>query len=82
MKIIVKTYKGWAINTKSAEGHGLIGRYWWFEDHAPNIPKHLGGHITALFETRKEARRNLPGVRKAFPKARVEKVVVDISVQK
>jgi len=79
MKTIIKTYRGWAINTRSQEEHGLISRYWWFQEPPPIIPIHLRGHLTAIFETRKKARKNLPSVRGAFPKARVEHVTIDIS---
>ena len=78
--MIIKTYRGWAINTRSEEGHGLIGRYWWFDNQPPKIPVHLHGHITALFKTRRKAREYLYKVRGVFPKARVEHVTVDISI--
>lgn len=76
---IDKAYSGWAINLNSDEGHGLIGRFWWFGGF-PAIPDQLRGHRTCVFETRHEARKALISVRKAFPKARVERVRVDISV--
>lgn len=80
MLTIVKAYKGWAINTNSDEGHGLLGRYWWFEGTPPIIPDHLHGHEIAVFKTRREAREALPRVRRAFKKARVERVHIDISI--
>jgi len=69
----------WAIDTRSDEGHGLIGRYWWFNRSAPQIPAHLEGCKTALFKTRELARAGLPSVREySFPKAKVVKVDVII----
>ncbi len=71
----------WAIDSRSTEGHGLIGRYWWFKNHLI-IPPHLEGCNIAVFKTRKIARENLPAVKgvkgdgffHAFPRARVVKV--------
>ena len=76
-KILGSEYYGWAIDTQSKEGHGYIGRYWWFEGNC-NIPKHMEGHRTALFCTRREAREALPKTRRAFPKSKVIKVIVRI----
>lgn len=74
-------YYGWAIDTQSEEGHGFIGRYWWFEGYGGSlIPAHMEGHRTALFCTRKLAREALPKTRRAFPRSKVVKVIV--SVQK
>lgn len=69
-------YSGWAIDTCSREGHGLIGRYWWFEGEPTHIPKHMEGHRSALFCTRREAREALPKTRSSFPKSKVVKVNV------
>lgn len=71
-------YYGWAIDTRSEEGHGLIGRYWWFENGPSLIPKHMEGHRTALFCTRREAREALPKTRRGFPKSKVIRVKVTI----
>jgi len=71
-------FNAWAINTCSDEGHGLIGRYWWFEGNSPVIPTHLEGCKVALFKTRKIARINLTQVKRAFPEAKVIKVEVAI----
>ena len=67
-------YIGWAIHTGSKEGHGYIGRYWLSRE----IPIHMLGHRTALFQTRKEARQALPKTRRGFPNSRVVKVKVVI----
>ncbi len=75
---IVKTYTGWAINSRSKEGHGLIGRYW-FLGRRETLPVFLEGHKIALFKTRQVARDNLFYVRSAFPKARVERVTIAIT---
>jgi hypothetical protein len=77
----MKTYTGWAIDTQSEEGLGLIGRFWWFGLTPPNIPKNMRGHRISLFETRREARENLPSVKRAYPRAIVIKVDISISKQ-
>lgn len=74
----IKKYTGWAINFRSKEEHGLMGRYYWFSFGPISIPKHMNGHLTALYCTRKEAREVLPAVKRAFPDARVEKAYVTI----
>ena len=79
---MMSKYYGWAIDTCSKEGHGLIGRYWWFGDKPPRIPKHMEGHRTALFCTRREAREALPETRRAFPKSKVVKANVIIELEK
>ena len=79
-------FTAWAIDTKSDEGHGFIGRYWWFDNKPPLVPKHLEGCKVTLFKTRKLARENLksvtgdPGDGKyhAFPNATVRKVKITI----
>lgn len=71
-------YTGWAIDSRSGEGHGLIGRYWWFERPPPRIPFHMEGHEKAVFLTRREARAALPTARRAFPKSKVIKVKITI----
>ena len=73
-----ESFDAWAIDTRSDEGHGLIGRYWYFGDKPPVIPVHMEGCQTALFKTRQLARDNLPSVNRAFPKAAVGKVKVII----
>lgn len=78
---MMKEYYGWAIDTRSKEGHGLIGRYWWFYDFPTHIPQHMEGHHTALFCTRREAREALPKTRRAFPKSKVVKATVRISIK-
>lgn len=73
-----RSFTAWAIDTCSKEGHGFIGRYWWFDGRAPVLPVHLEGCRTALFETRALARKNLSRVKGAFESARVKKVQVTI----
>jgi hypothetical protein len=70
-------FDAWVINTRSVEGHGLIGRFWHF-DGIPNIPAQVLGCRCAMFETRKAARAALPKVKSAFPRARVERVTVRV----
>jgi len=73
------TFKAWAIDTNSKEGHGFIGRYWNFGNTYQPLPVHLEGCREALFVTRKLALENLPSVRRySFPKARVVRVAVTI----
>ncbi len=48
-------FTAWAIDTRSTEGHGLLGRY--FFSH--NIPPSAEGCVTALFKTRAIARQYL-----------------------
>jgi len=74
-------FTAWAINANSDEGHGFIGRYWWFSKRA-DIPVHMEGGKVALFKTRKLASENLTSVRGAFPSARAEKVTVKIETFK
>ena len=74
-------FYAWAIDTRSDEGHGLIGRYWWFDKHAPIIPAHMEGCEIALFKTRKIARENLPSVQLTFPRAVVIKVSVSVTIK-
>lgn len=83
MKKVFKgeSFSAWAIDSKSDEGHGFIGRYWNFETIFHLLPIHLEGCKVALFKTRKDALDNLPKVRRfAFPKARVVRVVVKIDI--
>lgn len=51
----MKEFTAWAIDSRSAEGHGLLGRY--FFSH--NIPPSAEGCVTALFKTRAIAREYL-----------------------
>lgn len=73
-----ETFIAWAIDTRSEEGHGLIGRYWWFNNKAPTIPTHMEGCKTAIFKTRALAKEGLSSVKKTFENARVVKVKVTI----
>jgi len=76
---MIEVFYAWVINTRSVEGHGLIGRYWKFENKIPNIPPHMEGCRVAMFTTRRIARENLPHVRRAFPKAKVVRVKVKVT---
>lgn len=77
---MVTEFYAWAINTRSDEGHGFIGRFWHF-GRPPFIPDQLLGCRTSLFETRAKAREALPHVKCTFPKARVVKVKVTVEEQ-
>jgi len=72
----------WTIDTRSDEGRGFIGRYWWFSETPASIPVHMKGCRIALFETRELAREGLARVKRSFPKAAVVKVCISIQPQK
>ncbi len=73
-----KEFLAWAIDTKSPEGHNLIGCYWGFNNQPPKIPVQFRGCQVALFQVRKLAREALPCVRISFPEAQAVKVIVEI----
>lgn len=73
---MIDKFYAWAIDTRSDEGHGFIGRYWWVNKRVPIIPPYMEGCHVAVFKTRKIARENLSSVKSAFPKAVVVKVLV------
>lgn len=74
-----ETFRAWAIDCNSKEGHGFIGRYWMFDNNIQMLPVHLRGCRIALFETRREARQRLPQVRRySFPRAKVVRVQVQV----
>ena len=79
---MVKKFFAWAIDTQSYEGHGYLGRYWWFKGKSHNIPEHLEDCRVALFNTRRIARENLRYMKTQeyvpFPKAKVVKVEIII----
>ncbi len=52
---MTEEFIAWAIDTRSTEGHGLLGRYYF----ASILPHSLEGCRVALFKTRETARRNL-----------------------
>jgi hypothetical protein len=80
-----RSFIAWAIDTRSTEGHGFIGRYWSF-DGLGEPPAQFAGNEVALFKTRRAARAALKDVagRKgdgkyhAFPQAREVRVCVTI----
>lgn len=80
MQTIIREHSGWAINTRSKENHCLIGTHWVFNGRLPVIGKHMAGYRIAVFETRDAARLALADVKRTFPRARVERVTVSISV--
>ena len=67
-------FRAWAIDTKSKEGHGLIGRYYW----GSPMPPHMEGCSIALFKTKRIAEQHLPEVRQTFEKAQVIRVALII----
>ncbi len=77
---MIETFTAWAIDSRSEEGHGLIGRYWWFNHKSPVIPPHMEGCKIALFTTRALARKGLETVKGTWENARVIKAKVTIEV--
>lgn len=75
-----RTYKAWAIDLNSDEGHGMVGIYWWFGGQPSyHIPAHLQGCKIALFATRGQAIKNLHYIRAShYKKAKVVRVRVTI----
>jgi len=73
-----KTFYAWAIDTRSEEGHGLIGRYW-FEK---TLPPSLEGCEVCLFRTRKVAREHLAKILEGWVSKdwhpKVVRVLVDV----
>ena len=69
-------YPLWAINTRSHEGHAYIGIHWWYSDPLIEKPSWLYG--TAIFTRKHEAVKRLADVREAFPRARVERITVEV----
>ena len=80
----MKTFIAWAVDSRSKEGHGLLGRYWRFDNSHRDIPPHLEGCIVALYKTRELAREAAKSIRgdgieyTPFPKTRAIKVEVII----
>ena len=76
------TFKSWAINTQSPEGHGFLGKGWWFFGKPTVIPGNLLGCKISLFDTRKDARDALQDLRgksyNPFPKAKLSRVEITI----
>ena len=81
MKTIVKKYKGWAISSNTDKEYRLLGNYWNFDGKPMPLPIGMRGHLIAVFSTRREAREALIIARKTFPKSRVERVFIDISIE-
>lgn len=73
-------FTAWVIDTNSKEGHKLVGRYWHFGNLPWGIPEHMEGCRSAMFTTRKLARKNLSFVKKVFPNATVRKAGVIIII--
>jgi hypothetical protein len=47
-----RTYSGWAVDSRSHEGHGLLGVLWFSYPHPEPLPLVL----TSMFPTREAAR--------------------------
>ena len=77
---MIETFTAWAIDSRSSEGHGLIGRYWFFTHKSFMIPPQMEGCRISLFRTRSFARANLVSVRRSFKNARVVKAKVTIEI--
>jgi len=80
----MRKFIAWAVESRSKEGHGLLGRYWKFGNSHQDIPPHLEGCVTALYRTRKLAREGAKSVRgdgvkyTPFPLAKAMQVEVII----
>lgn len=61
---IKREFSAWAVDTRSTEGHGYIGRYWWFNGAPPKVLPQLEGCKVCLFKTRREAREAAHSVRR------------------
>jgi len=72
------SFKAWAIDTRSEEGHGFIGRYYWYL----NLPDSSEGCELALFQTKAKAMKYLPQAQEAFPRAKVARVQVTVKVER
>jgi len=73
----MKEFEAWVIDTKSDEGHGYLGRYYF----GYKIPEHMEGCRIAMFETRRSAREYLYQMRvgyNPYPKAQVKHVLVSL----
>ncbi len=85
---LTKISGAWAIDTKSKEGHGIIGKLWPFKvDRGVSLPVHAEGCPTALFKTRAVARDAVKELHdktkyQPFPNAQVVRVKVTIEVMR
>ena len=76
-----KVFLAWAIDSRSPEGHGLLGKYYFA--FGRDIPRSSLGCRVALFETRAKAREELND-QHYWPKdwkPRVVRVKVSIEVK-
>jgi len=77
-------HHAWAIDTRSDEGHDLLGMYWGFNEDSrfEVVPIHMQGTRTALFRARQQARDALAIENKkryvSFPNACVVKVKITL----
>lgn len=75
-----ETQLAWAIDSRSTEGHGLIGRFWQIAGEEVRSPQHV--LVIRLFATRAEARAKLARMQAEtyvpFPSARVVRVRVTV----
>lgn len=75
----IETTYAWAIDSRSNEGHGFLGVFWF---HPVLVLRpHQDGMRTALFKTRRQAREamRIARVKRTFPKARVARVTATIT---
>ena len=82
-KTAMQYWSAWAIDSRSEEGHGLLGI--WFINHTLRPDPCQLGNTIALFKTRKQARKWLRKDKQlkyqAFPKMRVVKVKVTVETR-
>lgn len=67
--------RAWAIDTRSPEGHGYAGVG--YRMSLGDMPSCCAVR-TALFQTRREARKVLPRVKLVFPRAKVVRVALSM----
>ena len=71
-----EAFTAWAVDSRSKEGHGLLGRY--FFSHC--IPPSAEGCLIALFPTRRQARQAIKDVFKDYTPSDWEPRAVKVEV--
>jgi hypothetical protein len=75
-----ETYKAWALKGKCPVGYHqfYLGRYWWFDGVAPQIPIQFEGCENCLFKTKRAARGALKLTGLALSDCWVQRVKVTV----
>ena len=74
-----ETRLSWSVDSRSSEGHGLLGRGWFEWPPPPDSFRFYTYPV--LFRTRREARESLDRCKQSFPKARVVRVKVTVEYE-